>query len=284
MGIILGMDFPIVDLFDDDLSAAWLLQYFHSNDLRCPLCGRSVEEARLFRVTRRRRLTVYRCPCQGIATLYSGTVFEGKHLRPAQAILSLRGVCKGEPTATMAREIGVTRQTVHSWRQAIQAKAVRLQPQDPLPDQQTETDEMVQNAGEKGESHPDPADPPRRRANHRRGHGTYENDRPPIVGTVGRQSGQVRLRVVHHTDEEPLVRHVHAFTLADAVVFTDEWQSYDHIMRVHATVCHGAKEWVRDDDGDGLREVHVNTSEGMWTTVRNFLISLIPVTEGDVVR
>jgi len=69
MGIILGMDFPIVDLFDDDLSAAWLLQYFHSNDLRCPLCGRSVEEARLFRVTKRRRLTVYRCPCQGIDAL-----------------------------------------------------------------------------------------------------------------------------------------------------------------------------------------------------------------------
>jgi len=42
-------------------------------------------------------------------------------------------------------------------------------------------------------------------------------------------------------------------------------------MRVHATVCHGAKEWARDDDGDGLCEVHVNTSEGMWTTVRNFL-------------
>jgi transposase-like protein len=81
----------------------------------------------------------------------------------------------------------------------------------------------------------------------------------------------VRLRVVHHTDEETLVRHVHTFTLADTVVSTDEWQSYEHIIRVHATGCHGDKEWARDDDGDGLREVHVNTSEGTWTTVRNFL-------------
>lgn len=24
-------------------------------------------------------------------------------------------------------------------------------------------------------------------------------------------------------------------------------------------------------DGDGVREVHINTSEGMWMTVRNFL-------------
>ena len=41
--------------------------------------------------------------------------------------------------------------------------------------------------------------------------------------------------------------------------------------RSHATVNHGQKEWARDDDGDGRREVHVNTTEGMWTDVRNFL-------------
>ena len=55
------------------------------------------------------------------------------------------------------------------------------------------------------------------------------------------------------------------------MVFTDEWQSYDHTLRVPATVCHGDKEWARDEDGDSLREVHVNTSEGMQTTVHNFL-------------
>ena len=143
------MDFPIVDLFDDDLSAGWLLKYFHRNELKCPHCGRSVKEARVFRVTQKSQVTVYRCPCQGIYNLYSGTVFEGKHLRPAQAILLLRGVCKGEPTAAIAREIGITRQTVHDMRKAIQANAERLQPAAPLPDQQTETDEMFQNAGEK---------------------------------------------------------------------------------------------------------------------------------------
>ena len=143
------MDFPIVDLFDHDPSAVWLLKYFHQNELRCPHCGRSVEEARVFRVTKKSRLTGYRRSCQGIYNLYSGTVFEGKHFRPSQAILLLRAVCKGEPTATIAREIGVARQTVHDMRKAIQANAEKLQPADPLPDQQTETDEMFQNAGEK---------------------------------------------------------------------------------------------------------------------------------------
>jgi transposase len=125
--------------------------------------------------------------------------------------------------------------------------------------------------GKKGEKHADPADPPRRRANKRRGHGTYQNDRPPVVGTVGRGSGQVRLRVVKRTDGATLKRHVERFTRPGTRVCTDEWRGYNNLARPHATVAHGRKEWARDDDGDGVREVHANTIEGLWTGVRNFL-------------
>lgn len=125
--------------------------------------------------------------------------------------------------------------------------------------------------GKKGTRHDDPADPPRRRANKRRGHGTYDNDRPPIVGTIGRQSGQVRLRVLKRTDGASLRSQVEGFTEDKAVVYTDEWRGYNRVERTRKTVCHGDGEWARDDDGDGIREVHVNTTEGMWTTVRNFL-------------
>ncbi len=125
--------------------------------------------------------------------------------------------------------------------------------------------------GKKGQKHAFPADPPRRRANNRRGHGTYANDRPPIVGSVGRQSGQVRLRVVKRTDGETLRKHVQTFTRPRADVNTDEWSGYTQLQRTHATVAHGQHEWARDDDGDGVREVHVNTIEGLWTGVRNFL-------------
>ncbi|MBI1880874.1 MAG: hypothetical protein HYR94_22070 [Chloroflexi bacterium] len=161
-------------------------------------------QAREFRQTKTSHLTVYRCtPCQGIYNLYSRTVFEGRYFRPAQAVLLLRGVIKGNPSAEIAREIEVSRQTVHEVRQEIQANAQRQQPQTALSDSQTETDEMFQNAGKKGDYHGDPTDPPRSRANKQRGHGPYDNDRPPIGSTVGRQSGQVRLRVVHHTDQKP---------------------------------------------------------------------------------
>ncbi len=125
--------------------------------------------------------------------------------------------------------------------------------------------------GKKGEKHEDPADPPRRRANKRKGHGTYANDRPPVVGTVGRTSGQVRLRVVKQTTSKTLKQHIARFTQPKAVTNTDEWKGYNKIERPHVTVQHGEKEWARDDDGDGIREVHINTTEGMWTGTRNFL-------------
>ena len=58
--------------------------------------------------------------------------------------------------------------------------------------------------GKKGVPHPDPEDPPRRRANKVRGHGTWDNDRPPVCGVVGRESGQVRLTVAAQSDRRAL--------------------------------------------------------------------------------
>ncbi len=64
---------------------------------------------------------------------------------------------------------------------------------------------------------------------------------------------------------------MHGYTQQGAICYTDEWQGYNQIKRTHRTVCHGQHEWARDDDGDGVREVHSNTIEGLWTTTRNFL-------------
>jgi hypothetical protein len=36
-------------------------------------------------------------------------------------------------------------------------------------------------------------------------------------------------------------------------------------------VNHGRGEFARDDDGDGLCEVHVNTMEGFWSLLRSWL-------------
>ena len=129
---------------------------------------------------------------------------------------------------------------------------------------------MFQNAGEKGDKHVDASDPPRRRGNKRRGHGTYDDDRPPIVGTKGRESHLLRLRLVHRTDAAMLSAHVHQFALPTATVYTDGWRGYNP-ERTRKIVLHKDGEWARDANGDGLYEIHTNTIEGVWTTVRNFL-------------
>ena len=266
------MDFPIQSLMDEEKAEAWVLDHFHPQGLSCPKCQASVSEARNFRKTETSGLIVYRCKhCESIYNLYTGTVFAGTQFRPPEVVLLLRGICQGVSSSQLSRELGISRPTVLSIRRKLQVSAEQLQPQDALPDAAVETDEMFQNAGEKGDPHRDASDPPRRRGNKRRGHGTYANDRPPIVGTKGRESGLLRLRLAHHTDSATLSAHVHQFTLPTTTVYTDGWRGYNRIDRIHAIVCHKDGEWARDADGDGIYETHTNTIEGVWTTLRNFL-------------
>ena len=122
--------------------------------------------------------------------------------------------------------------------------------------------------------HRDPDDPPRRRGNKARGHGSWDNDRPPVCGVVGRESGHVRLTVAAHSDGPTLQKVARKASWPMVRVNTDEWRGYNGlpaIGRSHSTVCHAAREWARDDDGDGVREVHCNTLEGLWTGLRSFL-------------
>ena len=144
------MDFPIISLLDAEGSLAWIQHYFHPAGLRCTHCGASEEQARRFRMTQRSQVPVYRCKqCQGIYTVYSGTVFQGTHLHPVKVVLLIRGLFKGESSQGLARELRLARQTVHHFRHALQANVLRHQPATPLPDRVTETDELFQHAGEK---------------------------------------------------------------------------------------------------------------------------------------
>ena len=134
----------------------------------------------------------------------------------------------------------------------------------------------IKMRGKKGVRHLDPDDPPRRRGNKVRGHGTWDSDRPPVVGTFGRETGQVRLDVCDSNGIVDLQPHVEDFSASKATVNTDEWGGYNRVEdsgRKRVSVCHkpGARVWAKDLDGDGVREVHVNTAEGFWTGLRNFL-------------
>jgi transposase-like protein len=144
------MDFPIIDLLDKELSVAWLMKHFHPEGLKCPHCQADSSEARSFRTNVGSGLPVYRChQCDGIYQLYSGTLFEGSQLTPAQVVLLMRGFLQGQSSAQLSRELELAYKTVLKWRHRFQANAEALQPENALPDSHSESDEMFQNAGEK---------------------------------------------------------------------------------------------------------------------------------------
>lgn len=140
------IDVPITDLFDDSLCLLWLERHLHPTGFICPACGSA--NRRQFR--QQGFYAAYRCRvCDHYYTLLSGTVFAGSRQRPATLVLLLRGISKGESTARLARELHLSRQTVHTLRQRIQTNINDTAPTGVMDGQTFEVDEIYQNAGKK---------------------------------------------------------------------------------------------------------------------------------------
>jgi transposase-like protein len=140
------IDFPIDELLDEEACLRWLEQRLHPDGLRCPHCD---SDAR--RLAQQNGLwPAWRCKaCDCYYTPLSGTVFEKTRQTPSKLVLLLRGAAKGEPTARLARELGLGRRRVHQLRQRLQRNLLLTHPAEPLPDEVLEADELYQNAGEK---------------------------------------------------------------------------------------------------------------------------------------
>lgn len=155
------IDFPIDELLDDNICTCWLEQHLHPDGLTCPHCGHA--ERRLFRV--QGHFPAYRCrACDGYYTLLTGTIFAKTRQRPATLVLLLRGVAKGESTARLARELGLSRKQLHTLRQRIQTNLNETAPTAVMTGTAFEADELYHNAGEKKP----PASRPRRSASQAR--------------------------------------------------------------------------------------------------------------------
>jgi transposase-like protein len=140
------IEFPITELMDDSICLIWLERHLHPQGLVCPRCGHATR--RLFR--EQGHFPAYRCrACDGYYTLLTGTVFEKTRQRPATLVLLLRGITKGEPTARLARELGLSRKQLHTLRQRIQANLNDTAPTSVMSGTAFEADELYQNAGEK---------------------------------------------------------------------------------------------------------------------------------------
>ncbi len=140
------IDFPITELLDDSVSLMWLERHLHPDGLHCPHCGSTAR--RLFRA--QGYFPAYRCrACDAYYTRLTGTAFAKTRQRPATLVLLLRGVAKGESTARLARELGLSRQQLHTLRQRIQTHVNATAPTHKMMGTAFEADELYQNAGEK---------------------------------------------------------------------------------------------------------------------------------------
>ena len=88
------------------------------------------------------------------------------------------------------------------------------------------------------------------------------------------RGGQVVLRMLENVQQTTIQPIIEKFIKPGTLINTDEYNIYSRLTEwgyEHKSVCHGAGEYARDEDGDGFCEVHVNTMEGFWSLLRSWL-------------
>ena len=100
-----------------------------------------------------------------------------------------------------------------------------------------------------------------------------EKEKPPIFGMIQR-GGQVVIHMLENVQQVTIKPLIQSTIAPGTLIYTDEYAIYDRLEQwgySRKSVCHGAGEYARDEDGDGFYEVHVNTMEGFWSLLRSWL-------------
>ena len=88
------------------------------------------------------------------------------------------------------------------------------------------------------------------------------------------RSGDVVIHMLENVKQVTIKPIIEKVIKPKTLIYTDEYAIYDRLIEWgygRKSVCHGAGEYARDEDGDGFCEVHVNTMEGFWSLLRSWL-------------
>ncbi len=94
-----------------------------------------------------------------------------------------------------------------------------------------------------------------------------------MLGLLER-GGRVVIRMLSNVQQKTIKPLFERFLRPGSLVNTDEFMIYNRLEDWgfgHESVNHGAGEYAKDVDGDGVNEVHVNTLEGFWSLLRSWL-------------
>lgn len=86
--------------------------------------------------------------------------------------------------------------------------------------------------------------------------------------------GAVIIRMLENVQQATIKPLIQQYIEQGSQINTDEYSIYNRLTAwgfEHHTVCHGRGEYARDEDGDGVYEIHVNTIEGFWSLLRSWL-------------
>lgn len=161
------MDYAIDNLLDEKKCYDHLVDHFHAGHLGCPTCN-GVD----YHVHKNGKKIVPQFKCDGCGAyfnIYTNTSFQATRWSCSKVVSILRGFLKGESTLSISKELSLGYRNLLYLRHELMHNAFENRTENILPDFATESDEMYQNSGEKGILHPDPEDPPRCRANKKKG-------------------------------------------------------------------------------------------------------------------
>lgn len=164
--------FSLEELLSYEACYDWFLELFHSDGLNCNRCSKPLPSTQRPHKYSSTGLPSYRCRnCGRVFNLFTETIFQGAHYSCIQLVLLLRGIAQGKTTLHLSKELELNYKNLLDWRHVLQEFLFENQSIERLLDPIVESDEVFINAGEKGEAHLNPEDPPRKRANQKKGSG-----------------------------------------------------------------------------------------------------------------
>lgn len=161
--------FPIQGFMNYADCYGFLKELLHPTGLHCP-CGKLLSSHKSPHKYRKNGLPCFRCDdCKKVFNLFTDTILSGIHYDCIIIVLMLRGFAQGKTTQLLSDELSVSYNNLLEWRHKLQEYSFENRDWSVLPDSTVESDEVFINAGEKGSPHTEVDDPPRVRANKKKG-------------------------------------------------------------------------------------------------------------------
>ena len=229
---------------------AWFVAQRWTDGVRCPRC-----ESDNIQTPTKHKTMPYRCrPCQRYFSVRTGTPMADSNLPLSDwglAIYYYSTNIKGMSSMKLHRELGITQKA--AWHMAHRIR--EMFDWDFTFDGPVEVDETYLGGKD------------RNRHEWQVKEGRGPKGKTPVVGMKDRETGKVTAEVVETTDKHTLQGFVEVNTEVDATVYTDGARAYEGMHRIHESVDHSVKEFVRG-------QAHTNGIESFWANLKRGYVGI----------